>query len=109
VTKSSEAEQARRVNVTVSLLKKKTSLSKVLARLIAHYGLSRRQAYRYLQQAQKITAPLPVPETKAVFTVKLARGLIAEVRRQARRQNCSISDWVDRSLRQSLNQFKGHG
>jgi len=109
VTKSSEAEQARRVNVTVSLLKKKTSPSKVLARLIGHYGLSRRQAYRYLQQARKVASPLPVPETKAVFTVKLARGLIAAVRRQARRQNCSISDWVDQSLRQSLNQLKGHG
>jgi hypothetical protein len=109
VTKSSEAEQARRVNVTISLLKKKTSPSKVLTRLIGRYGLSRRQAYRYLQQAQKITPPLPVPETKAVFTVKLARGLIVEVRRQARRQNCSISDWVDQSLRLSLNQLKGHG
>jgi len=109
VTKSSDAEQARRVNVTLSLLEKKTSPSKVLGRLIAHYGLSRRQAYRYLQQAQRITAPLPVPETKAVFTVKLARGLIADVRRQAQRQNCSISDWVDRSLRQSLKQLKGHG
>jgi predicted HicB family RNase H-like nuclease len=89
--------------------RKKTSLSKVLARLVGRYGLSRRQAYRYLQQAQKITSPLPVPETKTVFTVKLARGLIAEVRRQARRQRCSISQWVDQSLRQSLNQLKGHG
>jgi hypothetical protein len=109
VTKSSEAEQARRVNVTVSLLKKKTSPSKVLARLTGRYGLSRRQAYRYLQQAQKAASPLPVPEAKAVFTVKLGRGLIAEVRRQARRQRCSISHWVDQSLRQSLNQLKGHG
>jgi predicted HicB family RNase H-like nuclease len=109
VTKSSEAEQARRVNVTISLLKKKTSPSKVLARLIGRYGLSRRQAYRYLQQAQKVASPLPVPEAKAVFTVKLARGLIVEVRRQARRQHCSISQWVEQSLRQSLNQVKGHG
>ena len=62
MTKSSESEQARRVNVTVSLLKKKTSPQAALSWLIAHYGLSRRQAYRYLQQAQTARGPVPTPQ-----------------------------------------------
>jgi hypothetical protein len=109
VIKSTAAEQTRRVNVTVSLLKRSASPPEVLARLVALYGLSRRQAYRYLQQAQQASGPLPVPEEKAVFTVKLSRRLITDVRQQSRREGCSISLWVDRALRRSLPQLQKHG
>jgi hypothetical protein len=109
VTKSSEAEQARRVNLTLSLLQKQTSSSEVLKALIVRYGLSRRQAYRYLQEAQQSASPLPIPEPKAVFTVKLPHSLIPQVRQQARQQRCSISQWVERALRLELGHAKGHG
>lgn len=107
--KSSEAEQARRVNVTISLLEQRSSPAEVLANLVARYGLSRRQAYRYLQQAQQAGSPLPVPETKSVFTVKLPRRLIAQVRQRARQQRCSISSWVEQALRVGLDQPHPHG
>jgi hypothetical protein len=109
VAKSSESEQARRVNVTVSLLKKKTSSPEVLGWLIAHYGISRRQAYRYLQEAQTTPGPLPVPEAKGVFTVKLPVSLIRQVRQRARRERGAISLWVESALRRSLNPRQGHG
>ena len=109
MTKSSESEQARRVNATVSFLKKKTSPQKVLTWLAAHYGISRRQAYRYLQQAQTTPSPLPVPEAKVVFTVKLSSSLIKQVRQQARREHGTISHWVEQALRRSLHSGQGHG
>jgi macrodomain Ter protein organizer (MatP/YcbG family) len=109
VTKSSEPEQARRVNATVSLLKQEASPSEVLSWLIAHYGLSRRQAYRYLQQAQNAHGPLMVPEAKQVFTVKLSISLIRQLRRQARREGGTISQWVESALRRSLKLRQGHG
>ena len=106
MTKSSESEQVRRVNATVSLLKRKTSLE-VLNWLIANYGLSRRQSYRYLQQAQNAGGPLLVPAAKKVFTVKLPVSLIRQVRQRARRESRTISQWVAEALRGSLSQ--GHG
>ena len=108
MSKSCESEQARRVNATVSLLKRKTS-AEVLIWLIAQYGLSRRQAYRYLQQAQSAGGPLLVPEAKTVFTVKLPVSLIRQVRQQARREGGAISQWVAGALRRSLNLRQGHG
>ena len=107
--KSSEAEQARRVNVTISLLEQGSSPAEVLAKLVARYGLSRRQAYRYLQQAQQAGSPMPIPEVKSVFTVKLPRRLIAQVRQRARQQRCSISSWVEQTLRVGLDQPTSHG
>jgi hypothetical protein len=109
VTKSSESEQARRVNATVSLLRQKTSPPEVLSRLIARYGISRRQAYRYLQQAQTTPGPLPVPEAKGVFTVKLPVSLIQQVRQRSRRERGAISQWVEAALRRSLKLRQGHG
>jgi len=97
------------VNATVSLLKQKASASEALSWLIAHYGLSRRQAYRYLQQAQNARGPLAVPEAKKVFTVKLSISLIRQVRQQARREGGAISQWVESALRRSLKLRQGHG
>jgi len=97
------------VNATVSLLKQKASASEALSWLMAHYGLSRRQAYRYLQQAQNARGPLAVPEAKKVFTVKLSISLIRQVRQQARREGGAISQWVESALRRSLKLRQGHG
>jgi predicted DNA-binding transcriptional regulator YafY len=108
VTKSSEFEQARRVNATVRLLNK-ASAPEVVSRLIAHYSISRRQAYRYLRQAQTARQPLVIPEPKSVFTVKVSVSLIRHVRRQARREGGTISQWVETALRRSLNAPPGHG
>ncbi len=109
MTKSSESEQARRVNATVGLLKQRTSPPEVLSRLVARYGISRRQAYRYLRQAQAAGRPLPIPEAKKVFTVKLSVSLIRQVRRQARREGDAISQWVERALQRGLKLPQGHG
>jgi hypothetical protein len=109
VAKSSESEQARRVNATVSLLNQKASPPEVVSWLIARYGISRRQAYRYFRQAQLAPGPVLVPEAKKVFTVKVSVSLIDLVRQRARRERSTISDWVEEALRHSLNATRGHG
>jgi len=76
---------------------------------MARYRISRRQAYRYLQQAQSARGPLMVPEAKRVFTVKLSVSLIRQVRQQARREGGTISQWVEAALRRSLTLRQGHG
>jgi len=109
VAKSSAAEQARRVNATIQLIRQETSASRILIELVSRYHVSRRQAYRYFQQAQQANSLLAVPEQKKVFTVKLPQSLIGQVRRQARQQRASISDWVEQALRVGLKQTQSHG
>lgn len=107
--KSSEAEQAKRVNATIQLIEKKASGSEVLREIVSRFGLSRRQAYRYVQLAYQAGAPVAIPDEKSVFTVKLPRPLIAQVRQQARQERTSISAWVEQVLRLGLGQSKTHG
>jgi len=109
VAKSTEAEQVRRVNLTVHLLCGKSSSAEVVDQLARQYRVSRRQAYRYVRMAQQTPAPLAIPEAKIVFTVKLAPTLARQVRRRARADKQSISDWVSQVLRRSLHPPGQHG
>ena len=95
--------------MALDLLKKKTPPPKVATALAARFDLSARQAYRYVQQAQRVAQPLALPEAKAVFTVKLPPRLIRRVRRRARARGQSISAVVTEALQQFLTPGTPHG
>jgi len=69
--RSPQAELAERVNVAHSLLKEGSSRDEVLSVIVDRFGISRRQAYRYVEEALRIKHTVPVPERKVVFTVKV--------------------------------------
>jgi hypothetical protein len=109
VSRASARERTQRVNMALELLKKKISPSEVVSSLGAKFDLSARQAYRYLQQAQRTTKALPLPQPKAVFTVKLPTNLIRRVRQVARRRRQPISDLASEALEDWLTKSKTHG
>jgi predicted DNA binding CopG/RHH family protein len=109
VSRASARERTQRVNMALDLLKKKTAPPEVAAALAARFNLSARQAYRYVQHAQRVAKPLALPEPKAVFTVKLPPRLIQRVRRRARARGQPISQVVTEALQQFLTQPNRHG
>ncbi|HYN23761.1 MAG TPA: hypothetical protein VES69_01810, partial [Pyrinomonadaceae bacterium] len=78
-------------------------------RLARDCAISPRQAYRYLQQAQRLKRPVPVSEAKSAFTVKLSRSLIQRVRQYASASGLSISEVVSRALLALLPGGRGRG
>ena len=109
MSKSSAAEQIQRVNMAVQLMSDKTPSAEVVAALAIRYGVSRRQAFRYLRLAQGQSVPLPVPVAKTVFTVKLPGDLADQIRRHARQCHQSISQVVTAALRGYLETGEKHG
>jgi hypothetical protein len=109
VSKSSAAEQIQRVNMVIQLMSDKTPSAEVVAMLTTRYGVSRRQAFRYLRLAQDQSVPLPVPVAKTVFTVKLPGDLADQIRQQARQSHQSISELVTAALRGYLQTGEKHG
>jgi hypothetical protein len=97
------------VNQALKFLQQDLPPAEVVRQLVRTHGVSKRQAHRYIQLAQQATAPMPIPEEKAVFTVKLPRGLIGQVRSSARQSGVAISDWVARALQRSLPADSAHG
>ena len=97
------------MNQAIQFLNREKTPAEVVTRLAARLGVSLRQAARYVHAAQQQSTPLAVPEGKEVFTVKLPKSLIDRVRRQARTQDCSISQWVALALEKQLRGRTPHG
>lgn len=90
-------------------LQQHRSTEAILSGLIERWGLSRRQAYRYLLEAQSHLELRALPPPKAVFTVNLPQPLIQAVRARCREQQRPISQVVAEVLQQWLDQGSAHG
>lgn len=93
---------ARRINAAGKLLARGPDVPEVARRLAQRYGLSERQARRYVEQARD-GGEVEVPKPKAVFTVKLPLDLVRRVRNQAKRTGQTISAVVAQALREFLD------
>ena len=107
--RTTDLQQAERLNRARILLRQVEQLSEAVARLAQDCSISPRQAYRYLEQAQQLKGPVPPGETKLAFTVKLPRGLIQRVRIYAAAKKLSISEVVSRALLALLPRGRGRG
>ncbi|MCA1606241.1 MAG: hypothetical protein LC775_12395 [Acidobacteria bacterium] len=107
--RASDAQKAERLNRARDLLRQFEQLPEAVERLARDCAISPRQAYRYLQQAQRLKRPVPVSEAKSAFTVKLSRSLIQRVRQYASASGLSISEVVSRALLALLPGGRGRG
>jgi transposase-like protein len=96
--RAAAGEYVRRVNRAVRLVQRRKAPGAVIRELARVYAISARQAQRYVQAAQRVRAPLPVPEPKVVFTVKVPASVPPRVRARARAEGCSLSALVSRAL-----------
>src|SRR6516162_4218854 len=107
--RASQALKAKPLNHALSLLQQFHHLPDAVSRMVRDSGLSPRQAYRYLQQAQHLRQPLPVSDPKVAFTVKLSPRLVKQVRTAAQAAGLSLSEFVSRALAGLLTRRRGRG
>jgi predicted DNA-binding transcriptional regulator YafY len=98
MSRATDVEKSLRLNRARALLRDRPALPAAVERLAQECAISPRQAYRYLQQAERLARPVPVAEAKQAFTVKLPGSLIRRVRLYATATGTSISDVVSRAL-----------
>jgi len=102
-------EFAVRVNRAVVLLVELSPADAVRG-LQAEFGLSERQARRYVNAASARPDGVVVPERTVVFTVRLAPSLIAGLRQRADARGLTLSAAVAEAVRLYLGQAReGHG
>jgi hypothetical protein len=102
MARSSNTEHAKRINSALALIKRKKSPGEVAAELSEQYGISRRQAYRYVREAGSIGTKVPIPDTKIAFTVKLSKNLITALRKYSKTTGESLSEIVTQALQAFL-------
>ncbi len=109
MARSPNSERAKRINAALALKMKEKSSAEAAARLADEYRISRRQAYRYVHEAEKIGKEVPIPDTKIAFTVKLSKNLIEALRKYAKNTGASLSEIVTQALESFLENGRRRG
>ena len=107
--RSSKPERAQRINTALDFIKSEESLSSAAVALAIRYHISKRQAYRYVREAKAGSKPIPIPEQKITFSVKLSHGLIRALRQRAKSSGKTISEIVTQAVEAFLSTGRGRG
>lgn len=107
MSRATAAEKAERLNHARRVLSRVEDLPAAVARMVEDCGLSPRQAYRYLQHARRLKAPVAVSEAKVAFTVKLSRTLVHRLRKYAASSGLTLSEIVSRAVEVLVNRGRG--
>jgi predicted DNA-binding transcriptional regulator YafY len=109
MVRSTDAQKSERLNAAHSLLARGTGLSEAAVSLSRQFGLSRRQAYRYLQEAETIGHPVPVAAPSVPITLKIPADTVREVRAYSVISGLTLSEIVTRAITAFLTAVRGHG
>ena len=109
MTRSSITDKTHRLNAAFNLLAKGYTLAEAAETLTQQFGLSRRQAYRYLQDAQEIDAPVLVASPSVPITIKIPEDVVIRLRAHAQTSGMAIGEIVAQAIISFLDKLHRHG
>jgi predicted DNA-binding transcriptional regulator YafY len=109
MARSTQAQRAERVRTAQELLARGTSVAGAAIALAHDFGLSRRQAYRYLEEAQAVAPAPAVAEGSVTITLKIPSNLVRELRAYSASSGLTLSETVRRAISAFLSAARGHG
>ena len=98
MTRATKADKARLLNAAYRLLGQQTEVADAAQQLAEKFVLSRRQAYRYLEQAAALSAPVSAVEPTVAVTFKLPVSIVRGLRAYARRSGLTLGQVVTQAL-----------
>jgi predicted DNA-binding transcriptional regulator YafY len=105
VARATKTHKARLLNTAYRLLAQETEVAEAARQLEDEFALSRRQAYRYLEQAATLSAPVPAGEPTVAITFKLPVSLVRALRAYAQRSGLTLGQIVTQALTTLLGAF----
>jgi predicted DNA-binding transcriptional regulator YafY len=107
--RASHIQKAERINLARTLLQQYQNWLEAAQLLARNCSISERQAYRYLEQAQRLKHAVPVGDVKVSFTVKLSRSLVERLRAYAASTGLTLSEIASRAFSAVLHRGGGRG
>jgi transposase-like protein len=98
-------QRARRINAAAELLDAGVGVAEAARQIAGGFGLSERQARRYVEQARDGGA-VAVPEPTVVFTVRLPASLVDRLRGHARDSGRTLSALVADAVSELLERLR---
>ena len=109
MARSTDAQKSERLNAAHSLLARGIGTGEAVVFLSHQFGISRGQAYRYLQEAETIGHPVPVVAPSVPITLKMPADILCEVRAYSVISGLTLSEIVTRAITALLTVVRGHG
>lgn len=109
MARSSRSQKVERLNAAYTLLAQGVSASEAVLRLSQRFGLSQRQAYRYVQHARAMDRPVEPAEALIPITIKIPGTLAETLRTHSKSSGDSIGEIVARALRRLFSDMDRHG
>jgi len=109
MTRSTDAQKAERLNAAHRLLERGIELSDAAAALSRDFGLSRRQAYRYLEEAAVIGHLVPITEPSVPITLKIPGSVARDLRSYSETSGLTLGEIVGRAILRFLEATRRHG
>ncbi len=106
MTRATKAEKAQLLNAAYRLLEQQLEVAEAARSLGRECALSRRQAYRYLEEAAGLSAPVPAVEPTVAVTFKLPVSTVRALRASARRSGLTLGQIVTQALTAFLGAFR---
>jgi predicted DNA-binding transcriptional regulator YafY len=109
MARSTDSQKALRLNAAHEQLARGQDLAEAAGALVEQYGMSRRQAYRYLRQAQGMRRPVAVSPPTVPITIKVPADIVSKLRAYAHASGLTIGEIVARAVGAFLNRARRHG
>ncbi|WP_429453975.1 hypothetical protein [Paraburkholderia sp. WC7.3g] len=97
------------MNAAFDLLADGRSLSEAADTMAGQHGISRRQAYRYLQEAQHMSSPAAVAEPTIPITLKVPADVAVTLRAYAQANDLTMGETLTRAVCALLAKAGGRG
>jgi Ribbon-helix-helix protein, copG family len=106
--RSTRVQKAERLRAARRLLADEIGMAEAAVALSRTFGLSRRQAYRYLKLARAGAPPLAA-ETSVTITLKMPESLARSLRAHATARGVTASEVVRQAVAALLAAKRRHG
>ena len=103
--RATKAHKAQLLNAAYRLIGRRIDSAEAARHLADQFALSLRQAYRYLEQAAALNAPVAAVEPTVAITLKLPVSLVRALRASARRSGLTLGQIVTQALAAFLGAF----
>ena len=109
MTRSTSCEKNQRLNRAFELLASGYTIARAAEVLVGQFGISLRQAYRYLLEAQRTGRPIPMTAPTVPITIKIPKDIAIKIRTYARTNNLTIGELISYSILAYLANESYHG
>jgi|SRR5882724_10763252 len=106
--RSTRVQKAERLNAARRLLADEIGMAEAAMALSRAFGLSRRQAYRYLELARAGVAAPPAAENSVTITLKMQESLARDLRAHAAELGVTTSEVVRQAVSAFLTARRRH-